>query len=104
MELSVISFNIRYCSDPNGNSIAERAPRLNKIMSFYDADVIGFQEYTPEWEEYIEKYFCSDYEVFNKYRAEKSLESTPILWKINYNRKRLIIAVFINFSDNTFIQ
>lgn len=43
MGISVISFNIRNCNDPNGNSIAERAPRLDAITSLYDADVIGFQ-------------------------------------------------------------
>ena len=47
MEISVISFNIRCCNDPNGNSIAERAPRLDTITSMYDADVIGFQECRP---------------------------------------------------------
>jgi len=50
-------------------------------MSSYGADVIGFQEYTSEWEPYIKQYFGEEYEIFNKYRAEENLESTPILWK-----------------------
>ena len=58
MDLNIISFNIRYCDDKNGNSIHERAPRLNKIISCYDADLIGFQEYVPQWEKYIKKYFA----------------------------------------------
>ena len=33
MELNAVSFNIRCCDDKNGNSIEERAPRLNKIIS-----------------------------------------------------------------------
>ena len=81
MELSGISFNIRCCDDSNGNAISERAPRLNEAVSPYDADLIGFQEYTPGWEEYIKQYFGEKYDMFNKYRAEENLESTPVLWK-----------------------
>lgn len=80
MKLKVISFNIRYGDDPNGNSVVERAPRLAKITSKYDADVIGFQEYTVPWEKEIEKYY-PEYEIFNKYRSVNELESAPILWK-----------------------
>ena len=48
----------------------------------YDADVIGFQEYTPLWEDPINKYFCDKYEFFNKYRTDTGwIESAPILWK-----------------------
>lgn len=43
----VITFNIRYTDDPNGNSIAERAPRLKKVIDGRDPDLIGFQECTP---------------------------------------------------------
>ena len=80
MELKLISFNIRYGDDPNGNSVKERAPRLAKITGAYDADIIGFQEYTPIWEEPIAELF-DGYEMFNKYRSERELESAPILRK-----------------------
>lgn len=82
MKLKVISFNIRCCDDKNGNSVAERAPRLNAVIRPYDADLIGFQEYTPLWEEHIEKYFGDRYEIFNKYRTDTGhIESAPMLWK-----------------------
>lgn len=82
MDLKIISFNIRYCDDPNGYSIAERAPRLSKVTASYDADLLGFQEMRPEWEQYISKYYGNDYDMFNKYRAkEGDVESSPILWK-----------------------
>lgn len=81
MELDIISFNIRGWDDSDGNSIAERAPRLNAITSRYDADIIGFQEYCPKWEEYIVKFYGKEYEILNQYRAEEELESSPILWK-----------------------
>lgn len=81
MELKVISFNIRYGDDPNGNSVCERAPRLAKITEKYDADIIGFQEYTVIWEKEIEKYYLDKYEMFNLYRSKSELEGAPILWK-----------------------
>lgn len=83
MELKVISFNIRNCDDENGYTIEERAPRLNKIISSYDVDMIGFQEYTPVWEKYIVEYFGNEFDIFNKYRAKNDKESSPILWRKN---------------------
>lgn len=82
MKINAISFNIRYCDDDNGNSIAERAPRLSTITSRYGADVIGFQEYTPLWESYIKQFYNDEYDMFLKYRSETgNLEGTPILWR-----------------------
>ena len=81
MELDIISFNIRCCDDKNGNSIEERAPRLNKIISQYNPDLIGLQEYRPRWEEHIDKYFGDKYEIFAKYRAESEKEASPMLWR-----------------------
>ena len=81
MELKVINFNIRCCDDPDGHLIKERAPRLAKATSPYDADLIGFQEFSPPWKDLIEKYYSEEYEIFWKYRAEDSHEAQPILWK-----------------------
>ena len=80
--LKVVSFNIRSVDDKRGYAIKQRAPRLATVLEGYDADVIGFQEYTPLWTEYIEKYFCDKYEFFNKYRTDTGWrEAAPILWK-----------------------
>lgn len=82
MLIKVISFNIRSTHDGNGHSIPERAPRLSTIVHPYDADIIGLQEYTPLWEEFIPQCFSDEYEFFNKYRTDTGwLESPPILWK-----------------------
>ena len=80
MELKVISFNIRYGDDEGGNSIKERAPRLAEITKKYDADIIGFQEFTVPWEEEIAKFY-PEYDMFMKYRSVNELEAAPILWK-----------------------
>ena len=82
MELKVISFNIRHCNDKDGNSVAERAPRLYEIISRYNPDVMGFQELRSNWEPYLEQYFGTEYDMFNKYRAGKEdHEAAPIFWR-----------------------
>lgn len=82
MKLNVISFNIRCCDDKDGNTIAERAPRLFKIVNPYKADIIGLQEYRPAWENYIEENFANEYDMFVKYRNKTvDIEASPILWR-----------------------
>ena len=81
MRIKAISFNIRCVDDENCHSIPERAPRLQTVVEPYDADVIGFQEYTPCWEECIKEYFGDKYDYYNQYRATDWLESGPIYWK-----------------------
>ncbi|MBE6871938.1 MAG: hypothetical protein E7491_08300 [Ruminococcaceae bacterium] len=82
MKLKIIGFNIRCCNDKNGNSVAERAPRLYEVTKPYDADLFGIQEFTPLWEEHFEKYFSADYDIFHKYRDSVGhREGAPILWK-----------------------
>lgn len=81
MKLKVISFNIRCCDDKHRNAISDRAPRLADITPQYDADVMGFQEYTPEWEHYIKKYYGREYDMYSVYRCSDDPEGTPILWR-----------------------
>lgn len=81
MHLKIVSFNIRCCDDKDGHAISERAPRLHAAISPIAPDLIGFQEYRPAWETYIEQYFGGQYELFNKYRSTESPESAPILWR-----------------------
>lgn len=83
MKLKVVSFNIRCANDKNGHSIAERAPRLASAITPLEPDVIGLQEYNPKWEDYIDRYFGENYEIFNKYRSVETPESAPILWRKN---------------------
>ena len=82
MVLKTVSFNIRFGDDVNGYSVAERAPRLRQAITDYDPDLIGIQEYTPMWEEYFERLFLPEYEMFNKYRATSGwIEGSPVLWR-----------------------
>ena len=79
--MKVITFNLRYCDDADGHEISARAPRLKKILSKYDADIMGFQEVVPEWFENIERDYSEEYGIFNFYRAKTNLEGNTILWK-----------------------
>lgn len=81
MKLNLISFNIWCVSKEGGYTIPERAPRLHRVISPMDADLIGFQEATPTWLPLLQESFAENYEIFNVYRHHDSLESTPILWK-----------------------
>lgn len=70
MQLNLISFNIRFRDDSDGNSIQERAPRLKTVTAPYDADVLGFQEVTPLWEAPVAAQFGKDYEILLSYRHD----------------------------------
>lgn len=79
--MRVITFNIRCADDPNGHSAAERAPRLKRIIAPLGAELIGLQECTPKWLEFLKKDYGGEYEIFNIYRSKSSKESCPILWR-----------------------
>lgn len=79
--VSVVSYNVRCCDDPNGNSIKERAPRLEKAIKKYDPDLIGMQEFVPAWDPYTKKIFSDDYDYIINYRCKDNYEGTPIFWK-----------------------
>ena len=81
MELRLISFNVRCCDDPDGNSIEERAPRLKKVVAPVDADVIALQEIRPKWVPEIQSIFGKDYETYLCYRSQDKPEGLITLWK-----------------------
>lgn len=82
MKLKVISFNIRCCDDPDGHSVAQRAPRLLEVIGKHDPDLIGIQEFTPIWEDRFDKMFGEKYLMLNMYRTNEGwIEGGPLLWK-----------------------
>lgn len=82
MMLKVVSFNIRNCNDPNGNSVAERAPRLYNAIDPIKPDLIGLQEYKEHWAVHINKYFSNEYDMLIKWRSSDfDEESVPLLWR-----------------------
>ncbi len=81
MTIKAVSFNVRNANDDGGHSRDQRAPRLVSLIDAVDPDVIGLQEYTPEWERILSPIYSDRYEIFNKWRGEDQLEASPILWK-----------------------
>ena len=81
MNLKIVSFNILCGRKPDGNSIPERAPRLKAAIGQYSPDIIGLQECRPEWYPILCDIYGEEYEMFNRYRAENELESSPMFWK-----------------------
>jgi len=84
--LKILGYNIRCGEDNKGNDgsglmLKDRADRLKLLIDEYDPDLMGFQEAVPEWIDYIQMNFTMKYELRYKWRAESSLECTPILWK-----------------------
>ncbi|MBQ6823204.1 MAG: hypothetical protein IJP27_00985 [Clostridia bacterium] len=79
--VKVITFNLRCGDDPNGHSIAERAPRLQTVLDRCNADLLGFQESTPRWLEFLTENYGEEYEIFNHYRTRQNIESTPMMWR-----------------------
>ena len=75
-----MSYNLRCADDPNGHSIAERAPRILDIIKDYDPDVMGFQEVVPKWMEEL-KVLDDQFDHLLQYRHPESLEGTPIFWR-----------------------
>ena len=80
MKLKMMSFNVRCCNDPDGHSVAERAPRCLEIIRDYDPDLFGLQEASYRWEPYLEP-LKEQYGVIWMYRHDVSREATPIYWK-----------------------
>ena len=83
MLINVVSFNIRRGNDELGDYIDVRAPRIRKVLENCHADLMGFQEFEPEWEPVIMEYYGDEYEMFNRNRSEDEHESAPIFWKKN---------------------
>lgn len=80
-KIKVVSYNIRCANDENGNSIKERAPRLQQVIDQYDPDIMGFQEFVPTWQEYADAYFSDEYDYILRYRSQDNYEGTPVYWK-----------------------
>lgn len=81
VELTVLSFNVRYKDDANGHSIAQRAPRVEATVDAHAPDIIGLQEVVPAWDTQLKQRFSDDYEILTHYRSNKNPEGLSILYK-----------------------
>ena len=60
-KIRVMSQNIRYADDGNGNDVSDRAPRFRQLVEKYDPDLIGTQESTKKWNSIYKDYFDDKY-------------------------------------------
>ena len=63
-QLRILTQNLRYCDDKDGNSVAERAKRFEKLVSDNRPDIIGTQECTLQWLQLLRAAFSDSYEFF----------------------------------------
>lgn len=78
MSIKVMSQNIMcWECEPNGLFV-NRRPLIKKAVE--NADVIGFQEVRPNWEEWL-KEDLPEFDSYLVYRTVKNPEGTPIYWK-----------------------
>lgn len=54
LDLKILTQNVRYADDPDGNSVKERTTRFKALIDEYRPHVIGTQEVTFEWYNYLE--------------------------------------------------
>ena len=64
----VLTQNLRYANDAGGNSVAERSERFVALIEEYQPDIIGTQEATPLWTQYLEEHFSDEYDMVGTYR------------------------------------
>ena len=53
LNLKILTQNLRFADDPNGNSVKERTTRFGALLDEYSPDLVGTQEVTFEWYQYL---------------------------------------------------
>ena len=77
--IKVMSQNVMCWEHEEIGDFAHRRPLMKKALTEHGADIIGVQEFTPTWEEFL-KEDLAGFEYINKYRKVDNLEGTPIFW------------------------
>ena len=83
--IKVLSQNLRCADDPNGNSIGERARRFKQLFEEYQPDLLGTQETTAGWNNYLKKFGGSEYGMVGCSRDGR--EATSGEWNTILYRK-----------------
>ena len=63
----VLTQNIRFDNDGNGNNVIDRAPRFNQLVQQYIPDIMCIQEDNRYWAPIMDKFFGELYTVFGEY-------------------------------------
>ena len=88
LDLKILTQNLRYADDPNGNSVKERTTRFGALLSEYAPDLVGTQEVTYEWYNYLST--LENYELVGRSKSGK--EDKDGDWNlIMYNADRFVL-------------
>ena len=71
----VLTQNIRYADDEGGNTVAQRAPRYNKLVTEYQPDLIFMQEDNKLWSNICDIYLKDNYGFFGMFSSGPDAES-----------------------------
>ena len=83
----ILTQNLRYCDDPDGNSVAERSVRFLELVNDCDPDLIGAQEVTDAWLFTFLNRFADRYAVYGYPRGDK--DAAAVEWNaILFRRDR----------------
>ncbi|MBQ8893147.1 MAG: endonuclease/exonuclease/phosphatase family protein [Clostridia bacterium] len=96
-KLKIVDYNVRCVDDGVGKTIEERAVRFEDLMNRLDPDIMGLQEVTPRWLDYLTENFTDDYEYLHRWRSVTSEEGTPIFWK--KDKFKLVDSGYFWLSD-----
>lgn len=73
--ITVISQNLRYNDDGNGNDISDRAPRFEQLVEQFKPDIMGLQESTTKWNQQLKSRFSDEYGMVGCSRDGKTLQA-----------------------------
>ena len=63
-KIKILSQNLRFTDDSNGNSVQERATRFIRLVDEYQPDLIGTQECTWQWLQLLRQALSDRYEIY----------------------------------------
>ncbi len=92
--IKVLTQNVRYADDANGNTVQARTQRFMKMLEEYQPDLIGGQEYTYNWNTWLTKHTkkaggegaLDGYGIICCYRNGKNStgdEANPIFYRLD---------------------
>ena len=94
----ILDYNIRCADDGPGKLISERAARFKKLVEKYQPDIMGLQEATPKWIDFLGNNLAgATYSMYYRYRADDSKEAQPIMW--NHNKLEVMDKGYFWLSD-----
>ena len=79
MKLKIVTQNVM-CWETDGGEHPKRRERMKRLFSRLDPDLIGAQEVTDRWRDYLEEDLPGYGSVF-RFRGKDDHEATPLYYK-----------------------